>query len=252
MKNLEKQIVNTCLERYNGNLAAVLIFGSYNTGPFVEGISDLDTIMLFKDENNMDLRKEQDELRDKLSDVNLSIHHFRTIKDYEEHIYEECSWSSWITVICGSRIAYSTKEFEDFRQRLIDNPIPKDKLINYLKHKDKVDLEGLNNTDGWNLTKALFAHIRRKLQILNYYVRIGNNSEHPKNLKNKRKSFSDSEDKLDFDYDKCLSNLRGIEYQKELRILGYLYKKRKSLGKNSIDGYIKIAKYLAKRALKIL
>lgn len=128
MKKLEKRLVDTCLENYSGNLAAILIFGTYNTGPFMFGISDVDKIILFKQEDNLDFRKEQDKLREELTDINLSILHFRTINDYEKHIYDEGSWSSWITVINGSKIIYSTKEFEKFRKKLFSNPISKEKL----------------------------------------------------------------------------------------------------------------------------
>ena len=240
MKNLEKRIIDSCLERFDNNLAAILIFGSYNTGQFVEGVSDIDMIILFKEESSFDFEKERYELGNNLADINPKIVHFRTINDYEKHIYEEGSWSSWITVIRGSRAIYSTNEFDNFRNRLLNNPIPKEKLLKYIKRKDNCELEeklfirGNNEKrTEWQLTKWLFLHIRRKLQILNYY--IGN--------------------KLEFDYKKCLDNLRnikGIENENMLKKLGELYGSRRVLKNEEIEAYLNVAKSLTNSIIKIM
>lgn len=140
-QDLEKKLVDRCLLNYDRNLAAVLIFGSYNIGPFKNGSSDLDTIILLKKDKNIDFEKETDDLSRLLKDLNIALHHFRTIDNYKEHIYDKGSWSSWITVICGSKIAYSTPEFEKFRKELAEKSIEKGKLIEYLEHKDKTDYE---------------------------------------------------------------------------------------------------------------
>src|SRR3989344_1097401 len=129
MESPEKRIIKACLERYGGNLAGILIFGSYNTGQYDHRISDIDTIILLNKKEGLDLQKEQTSLREELSELNLSIQHFDTIKDYEEHIYKKGSWSSWITVICGSKIIYSAPKFKNFRKRLSKKPISKKELI---------------------------------------------------------------------------------------------------------------------------
>ena len=59
MKKLEKRIIDVCLRRYKENLAAILIFGSYTTGKFVLGKSDIDAIILFKWRDNLDFEKEK-------------------------------------------------------------------------------------------------------------------------------------------------------------------------------------------------
>jgi len=73
------KFIKYCENKFENNLAAILIFGTYNTGPFVKGVSDVDTIILFKQQNDLDFKKEQAELRNKFISINLSILHFRTI-----------------------------------------------------------------------------------------------------------------------------------------------------------------------------
>ncbi len=228
---LEKNIIKNSLKRYNENLAAILIFGSYNTGRFVFGISDIDSIILLKREDNIDFENGKHELGNELADIKLKILHFKTLKDYKEHIYQEGSWSSWITVIKGSKVVYSTPEFEDFRRELHSNPINKIKLLDYVIKKDKFELEGyLKDLSGWDLTKGLFSHIRRKLQILNYY--LGN--------------------ELNFDYNICLRNLKEIDNKESLEELGDLYNKREILHKKEADNYFSISKLLTRKISGLL
>lgn len=163
-----------------------------NTGEFVEGKSDIDLIILLKKKNGINFEKEFKNIAEGLKEYNLSIVHLKTINSYEKHIYKKGSWSSWITVINGSKKLYSTKEFKEFRKRLIKRPIPKKKLIEYLKHKDKFELkEYLKKDKGRIKAKGFFLHLRRKIQIINYY----------------------KTNKIIFDYKKCLKkvNLKGEE-----------------------------------------
>jgi len=228
--DLEKRIIESSLRKYNENLAAILIFGSYNTGQFVFGISDIDAIILFKRRENIDFENEKYELGNELEDIRLKILHFKTLKDYEEHIYNKGSWSSWITVIKGSKILYSTHEFEDFKKRLENNPISKERLKEYIKDKDKFELEGyLKESSGWDLTKGLFSHIRRKLQILNYYK--GN--------------------ELNFDYNTCLINLGDINGREKLERLKELYNKRRVLYKKEFESYVKLANLLTEKIMRL-
>ena len=230
---LEQKIVDASLKRYDGNLAAVLIFGSYNTGHFVRGKSDVDSIILFKEENDTDFDKDKIQLGNMLREKNIpiSIIHSRTINDYENHIYKKGSWSSWITVICGSKPIYITDEFQNFRERLRENPIPKEKLASYLKDKDRFELEEyLKDTDLWSLTKGLYSHFRRKLQIMNYHL------------------WHD----LEFDFEKCLGHFSELEEKEKLKHLSELYKRRKSLSENESKRYINLTKNFTKKVLGVL
>jgi len=225
-KKLENSIVETCLKRYNGNLGAVLIFGSYNTGNFISGKSDVDLIILFKEKNNMKFQAEQDFLCHKeFANIPVSIIHFRTLDDYKEHIYEEGSWSSWITCIIGSKTIYSTTEFEEFKKFLSENPIPKQDLLDYLKNKDEIELNGyFKKLNGWDLTKAYFSHLRRKLQILNYF----------------------EGHKLEFDYSSCLNNLRNILNHNEFDEISLMYSNRSKMNKSKSKKFYALANELTK------
>lgn len=223
--NLEKniqEIKDFFLKRYKSNLAAILIFGSANTGHFVEGKSDIDTIVLLKRQNKLDLGKELENLFETFEEIKLRILHFKTLGSYKKHIYDKGSWASWITVIDGSRKVYSTREFQKFRKHLISKPIPKKKLKEYIKEKDKFELSGyFKKIKESDLTKGLFSHLRRKLQIINYY-------------ENK---------KIEFAYKKCLKNIKiNKEEREKLQKLYKSYEKKEKLPKKEINYYTKLAK----------
>ena len=85
------------------------------------------------------------------------------------------SWSTYITIVSdeSSRILYSTPEFEVTRNWLKKHPPSKKGLKEYIKRKDNIELEGyLRKAKDFILTKALVSHLRRKLQIINYYETI--------------------------------------------------------------------------------
>jgi len=233
LNNSLKRIKQFVLERYGNNLAAILIFGSANTGHFVEGKSDIDTIILLKRKCKLNFKNEIRYLFeiDELQSEKLKILHFKTIKNYEKHIYNEGSWSSWVTVIEGSKKIYSTSYFEKFKERLIKKPISRKKLFEYLKQKDKFELKGyFKKTGGFDLTKALMSHLRRKLQIMNYF-KTG---------------------KIIFDYNACLRNVDLDKSEKvKLTRLYKLYKKRKKLSNEEIKHYKKIAEEFTKRIIQM-
>ncbi|MBU0760397.1 MAG: nucleotidyltransferase domain-containing protein [Nanoarchaeota archaeon] len=228
----EKRITNICLNRLRDNLAGILIFGSYNTGEFVLGKSDIDLLILLKEDNGMKFQKEEDILKHvELTDLKPSIVHFRPLEDYKEHIYREGAWSSWITIICGSKVIYSTEDFEKFRTYLEQHPLSSENLKDYIKTKDYIELEGyFKRNSGWNLTKAYYSHLRRKLQILNFLE--GNT--------------------LDFDFTTCLNNLDCLIENKLLQKIEKLYKERKEITEQEVKKYYVLAKKLTKQILEKL
>lgn len=227
--NAEDKIKEICLEQNGENLAAILIFGSYGIKTYAAGVSDIDAIILLKEKGTLDFEKEQKNLREKLAEINLSIHHFTDIESYKNHIYQGASWSSWITVLKSPKQIYTTQEFEDFKKYLASHELDKEKLKEYILQKDKFELEGyFKQRTGWELTKGIFSHLRRKLQILNYYS--GND--------------------LDFDYDKCLANLK-LKNKRSLQKIGQFYCERLNLSTSEIPVYYEIAKSLTKKIMKI-
>ncbi len=230
MNKLENRIVDSFLARYDNNLASIVIVGSYNTGQFVQGASDIDTIILLKRKDKLDFEEEQKIMKDKLKDLNFSIQNFSTLRFYRNKIYDEGSWSSWITFLVGSKIIYSTKEFENLRKYFSTHELSKEKVAKYLRNKDKTELDGyFKERIGWDITKALFAHIRRKLQILNFY----------------------SGNELSFDYWKCLDNV-DLEEKDRMKRLGELYDHRKSMKTEGVKLYTDLAYSLTPLVLKTL
>lgn len=228
LKNRLENIKRFLKKRYKNNLAAILIFGSANTGEYRERESDIDTIILLKKQNNFDFKKELKFVSKKFKSENFAIHHLTTIKNYEKHIYDEGSWSSWITTIKGCKKIYSTSEFLKFRKRLISKPISQKKLIKYLKKKDEFELK--EKLTGYKKTKWIMSHLRRKLQVMNYF----------------------EGKELIFDYEKCFNNINLVNDEKrKLEKLYNSYGKRKSLSKREVQEYYKLAEELTRRILKI-
>ena len=229
---IEKKIIEACLNRCGKNLATILIFGSCNTGNFIAGKSDIDLIILLKNNNGIKLQAAEDLLKHvDFADLKISIAHFRTLDNYKSHIYSEGTWSSWITVINGSKVIYSTKEFEQFKESLKNNPIPNNILAEYLIHKDKIELDGyFTRSEGEDLTKAYFSHMRRKLQILNY---LQNNE-------------------IEFDYTICLDNLKDLEDSTKLNQLIEFYNSRKGLNNKEAKEFYQIAKTLTNKITSLL
>ncbi len=229
MENPEIAIAKTFLEKYKENLAAILIFGSYFTGQYKSGISDIDLIVLFKNPLRNAI-KEQESLTNKLKSLNVFIHHFKSLKEYKHSIYEKASWSSWIVVQSGSKAIYSTPEFQSFKTYLSTHKLDNNKLTKFILEKDTFDLQiDLAKKSGWGATKMLYAHIRRKLQILNFYQ---NNN-------------------LEFDFSKCLNSI-NTKNKAQLNKLSDLYNNRRNLTKKETQVYVKTSKSLTSFVIKSL
>lgn len=221
-KTLEK-IRNFLLERYKDNLAGVLIFGSANTGHFKHGESDIDTIIFLKEKKDLDFKQEINYLLEALKSERFATQYFFSLDSVKEYIKNRTSFSTYITIVSkdGSKILYSTPEFEKTKKYLLENPTSKSSIKEYIKEKDKFELEGyFKELKGFNLTKSLFNHLRRKLQILNYF---------------KTKN-------LIFDYEKCINNLDlSKKVKNKLDILYEYYKNREELSEKEIIIYYSLA-----------
>lgn len=230
--SLEKdinEIRKFLLKRYKNNLAGILIFGTANTGYFVEGKSDIDHMIFLKKQNGLNLKKESEYLFETLRKYHFSTQYFNTLKGIKEYIKKRKSFSTYITIVSddGSRVIYSTPEFEKTKEWLLKHPFKKQEIKNLVREKDKFELEGyFKDIKDYELTKGLMSHIRRKLQIMNY-LKTG---------------------KLIFDYNKCIYNINPDNKQ-ELDELYQKYKQREKLSKGEIDYYYKLAKELTKKIL---
>ena len=217
------------LDRYKDNLAGVLLFGTANTGEFREGKSDIDTMIFVKEQRGLDINEEIKSLVDALKSERFATQYFHTLEGIVQYIKERSSFSTYITIVGedSSRTLYSTPEFGETRQRLRENPPSREDLKEYVNKKDEFELDGyFKDIEGFKLTKALFAHIRRKLQIMNYF-KTGN---------------------LTFDYNRCADNLDlSTAEREEIDSLYKYYFKRKPLTSDEVNIYYQLAKQFTVR-----
>ena len=220
------------LDKYKDNLAGILLFGTANTGEFKEGKSDIDTMIFIKEQRGLNIADEIKFLIDALKSERFATQYFHTLEGIIQYIRERSSFSTYITIVGedGSRTLYSTPEFEETRQKLRENPPSKEDLKKYIKKKDEFELEGyFRDNKGFKLTKDLFAHIRRKLQIMSYF-RTG---------------------KLLFDYNKCADNLGLSATEREgINSLYNAYSNRVSLAEPEVENYYNLAKQFTGRIIK--
>jgi predicted nucleotidyltransferase len=227
--DIEKEITELCIKRFGDNLAGVVVFGSYLSGPYVQGISDIDCLVYLKLREGMNLENEGNILTTLGKSINLSIQNLETVEGSYERIYSEGSWSTWITLVCGSRIIYQTEQFSDFILRLRNRNLMKERIIEYIKHKDSFELSiYLHRLTDWNLTKALYSHIRRKLQILSFEV-----TKQPV-----------------FDYRNCLTNIKTDDETKHLLLnLASYYEQRRPMTREEAEPYFDISAELTKKII---
>jgi len=224
-----QQIRDFLLKRYKNNLAGILIFGSANTQQFAEGKSDIDHMIFLKEQKGINFEEEINFLFNSLKQHHFAAQYFNTLEGIKDYIQRRKSFSTYITIVTkdGSRVIYSTPEFERTKKYLIEHPLTKEEIKDQIKEKDRFELDGyFKEISEFNLTKALMAHLRRKLQIINYF-RTG---------------------KLIFDYEKCLNNADSDKEEKgQLESLYENYKKRKKLSQGEIDYYFNLAKKFTKK-----
>ncbi len=122
--NIQK-IRNFLLERYQNNLAAILIFGSANTNHFRDGESDIDHMIFLKRLNGIDINEEIKFLFERLKSENFASQYFNDLQGVKDYIRNRKSFSTYITIVSkdGSRTIYTTPEFERTREWLRKHPL---------------------------------------------------------------------------------------------------------------------------------
>jgi hypothetical protein len=222
----EQEITELCLRQFGANLAGIALFGSYNSGPYVEGVSDIDVIIYLQRRAGMILEQERVFLVESSKNIKLAVHHLETLDVGFDRIYREGSWASWITLVCGSNLIYTTPAFVEFINKLHAKDISPENLIEYIKRKDAFELHGyLKRVYNWDLTKSMYSHIRRKLQILSY--------------KKTRQPV--------FDYLACLRNVElDTKTKNLLENLEKYYEKRMPLTSEEAQPYFEISAMLSR------
>ncbi len=193
--------------RYGRNLAGLLVFGSVVSGDFVEGKSDIDVMILLKDKEGLNFEEEILELSDELGSSGFVCQYFHTLRSIKDYVLKRKSWGVFVVIASedGAFVLFSSKGFKSLKDWFKSHPLTKNDCVYYLKEKQKTDVNGyFKERKGFEFTKSIFAHIRKQLQMLNFF----------------------KSGKLLFDYEKCL---RGIEGDCELKELYERYKNRKGL-----------------------
>jgi len=228
LNTIREHIVN----RYGDNLAALLLFGSANTGNYKEGKSDIDTLIFIKEKGNLDFGEEIGSLVGELSSEKLAVQNMETLEGVKKYIQENNGWGVYTAIMAkgGSRTLHSTGEFEELKKELKDNPFKKQGISNYLQRKLETDVNGyFKKLEGWDVTKAFFSHTRRLLQMTHYLT----NGE------------------LIFDYHDCLKELGFEENEtKNLKQLARAYDERRVLSDEEKNSYNEFSEKLTKGILK--
>ncbi len=227
-----KEIKNYFINRYSNNLSSIILFGSVVTNNYIERKSDIDTIIILKKRYNLNLDEEKRKSFEERTEPKLSIQNLIDIKYAKENLIFGKSWSTYWALASerGSQVLYSTPEFKSLKKYFLKNP-PKREIIKlHIKEKDKIDLEKLfPKWKGFLATKYLTFHIRRKLQVLNYF-KTGN---------------------YIYDFGECLKNLKFNEREQNgLEKLIKSYKNRELLSKKEINSFVKLAYNLTKKIEK--
>ena len=232
LENSLSKIKDFILKRYGNNLAAILVFGSANTRYFRENESDIDTMIFLKKLKGLDLAKETKFLIKALAPENFHTQYFHTLSSIKRYVKKRVSWSTRITILSkdGSRVLYSTQEFAKLKKWLKDTFPSKQKIRKYVKEKDEFELYGyFNSIEGFDLTKALMSHIRRKLQIMNYF----------------------QTGKFVSDYNRCLTHINlPFDKKEKLRALYKSYKNREELNEKEVENYYKLANQFTDKILE--
>lgn len=229
LENSLKKIKRFILKRYGDNLAAILLFGTAHTGEFKEGVSDIDIMIFLKKQGDSNLDEESASLFNDLRTERFTTQYFHTLESMKRYIKERTSFSTYLVITSkdGSRVLYSTPEFEWLKSWLKENPPSIQEIKRYVEKKDGFELDGyFKKLKGFDLTKAIFSHIRRKLQVI-AYLKTG---------------------ELVFNYNRCLNK---VDLSKEkLKKLYEIYEQRKNISKKQIDSYYRIAKKFKRKILK--
>ena len=235
-------IKNTIKEKYEDNLAGILVLGSANTGHYVEGVSDINTMIFVKQQNKLDFQKEIKDLTTKLKTQKFQSQYFNSLEGIKDYLQKRKSFATYLVMTAddGATKLYTTPEFKSLKKSLRENPFSKEEIKNHVEEKDKFEIgekrymreesEEQFRERPYRATQNFLFHLRRKAQIINY-------------LKT---------EKLIFDFSKCLENADLPSNDKaKLYELYDLYEKREKLSSDQIDFYFDLANKLTAKIKEI-
>jgi len=167
--NYLKSFVDFCKEKYENNLVAITIYGSYSWGYFNRNKSDYDIFVIFKDKTPKDKKLAQKEFLKRFPKI--SLQYFCTADELLRKV-KEGHWSIYITLLKSARILYYTKEYKrflkklkkvDFIEQLMDTVA--------MEYKTNFEIETLKKRRAYKAAKWALPSIRKRLQLLTYIRR---------------------------------------------------------------------------------
>lgn len=157
-----QKFVDFCKKKYDKNLLAIGIYGSYAWGYFDKQKSDYDIFLIF----NSKTRSERGFLMKKFPKI--AVHYFCSL-DQLSILFKKGHWSPYITFLTSARMLSSRIEYGKF--------IKKMKKINFLdyfentkriKWKFQFDKDVIRKTKGYKCIKYALPTLRVRLQFLTY------------------------------------------------------------------------------------
>ncbi|MBI2148650.1 nucleotidyltransferase domain-containing protein [Candidatus Woesearchaeota archaeon] len=154
--------IEYCKGKYNNNLLAIVIYGSYAWNYFDKKLSDYDVFVIF----NYNAQKNTKELVKKFPKVTLQ--YFCTSDEIINTI-KKGSWAVYITLLKSAKVLYCSRNYKKLIKEISKIDFIKNiKDFNYIKNRQKEELKFLRILKGYKGLKWAFPTIRKRLQFLHY------------------------------------------------------------------------------------
>ncbi len=236
LENSLNKIKEYLLDKYKDNLAGALVLGSANTKHYLEGESDINTMVFVKEKGDLDFKDEIEKLTKELKDYKFQSQYFHSVDSIKEYLQKRKSFASYLVITAddGSIVLYDTPEFKEMKKWLRENPFSNEEIKEHVLEKDEFEIRGYMKEKSeeqfrgrnYRQTQNLLFHLRRKVQIMNYI----------------------DTKKLIFDLSDCLDNiLLPLENKLGIYKLYEKYRKREILTKEQIQDYFNLAKELTNK-----
>jgi len=159
--NYLKKFLNFCKEKYQDNLIAIMVYGSYAWKYFDKKDSDYDIILLFK-ENAPDKKSIAKQFK------KISLQYSLTSDEVLTNAHLG-HFTTYITILKGGRILYKTKEFNKLiRQLRKTNPLDKVIDIAVIEAKSLYLKKELKRLNKFKAVKWALPSLRKSLQLLTF------------------------------------------------------------------------------------
>jgi len=157
-----KRFVEFCKKRYQHNIIAIGIYGSYAFGYFDKKKSDYDVFVIFED------RIPRGKSIIKRMFPKVFLQYFCTDQDILRKI-REGHFSVYITLLKSARILYANKDYGKLLKKIKKiNFIEELSDVAAIEYKAKFEINKLRAINGYKAAKWALPCIRKRLQLLVY------------------------------------------------------------------------------------